>query len=237
MPKDNDNTPKLIPTPQRQPLRPGTIIGDRGEVRPPARSPRQDDAPAELGVPQDFLIGHEVNTGVHALPEDELLSRAKRIQHVTEGTLTQSLESGVRTLRTERVVGLMKHDVETLKTQVKTVSDGQIKLEKAQAEHAGAITGLATKVEERFNAQDLYLAPLVQLATSNALTGHAVIKAQVEVGAAQETAQIEVGAAQKIDVIDEKRDARERRQKILTILSALVALLLGALRLHGCLTE
>lgn len=222
MTKDDETTPRL----------PSHPLGRR-----PGKEPRRDDAPTELAVPNEFRVGHEVNTGVHELAEDELLARAKRIQHVTEGSLVQNLESGARMLRTERAVGVIKGDVDALKVDIKGVRDAQGKLDKAQAEHASAISGLDTVVKARFDAQNQLLAPLVQLATSNAIAGHAVIKAQVEIGAAQETAQIEVGAAKQIDVIDEARARRERRNKILTILSALVALLLGALRLHGCLTE
>lgn len=100
----------------RPPRRPGTHVGDRGDVRRPV-PPRQDDASSALAVPLEFS-GHEPNTGVHNLPELELLARAKRTQHVTEGVAAVTLSLGSRLGAVEGDLGAVKASVATVQASL-----------------------------------------------------------------------------------------------------------------------
>lgn len=140
-----------------------TVYGERHEAgrrTPPRGYPRQDDVP----VPFDQ---HEPHTGVHSLPETELLARTQRTQHVTEGIASTATSMHSR-------LGVVEGDVGAVKKDVKDLKDGQ-------AAQALQITTLEATVVQRFDAQDKYLKPLVDMATSNAVVNH---KAKVERGTA-----------------------------------------------------
>lgn len=221
MPTDDDDTPRIAPTPGP---RSRTVVGERGDIRRPDRGPRQDDAPTSAPVPREFAIDHEPITGVHNnQPELELIARATRTQHVTEGIAAKTLDIGTRVNRVEaRVVGLAT-DVDGVKADV------------SQLHVARAVDSQKLDViQASLNAQDKLLAPLAQVAASAAALTHTRIRADIDIDAAQEQAAVQVGAAKKLDTLDQKKQWRERVTKIFAIVSSLAALALAALHVSEC---
>lgn len=217
---DDDDTPRIAPTPG---TRPRTIVGERGDVRRPERGPRQDDAPASSPVPREFAIDHDPITGVHNQPEVELIARATRTQHVTEGIAAKTLDIGTRVNRVEaRVVGLAT-DIDGVKGDVS-------QLHAAREED----TRKLDVIQASLNAQDKLLAPLAQVAASAAVLTHTKIRADIDIDAAQEQATVKVATAQKLDKLDKQKQRRERITKVFAIVSSLAALALAALHVSEC---
>lgn len=114
----DDRKPPPLRLPATPPLkRSGTIIGDRNETnRKPVTpvsgvqvSPRQDDQP------QDFAS----ITGVdHPTLEAELVARAKRTQHVTEGIAANTLSFAGRLSVVEKDLGAVKVSVDSVKASL-----------------------------------------------------------------------------------------------------------------------
>jgi hypothetical protein len=228
MPTDDDDTPRIAPTPGP---RSRTVLGERGEVRRPDRGPRQDDAPASSPVPREFALDHEPITGVHPnQPELELIARTTRTQHVTEGIAAQTLALGAKTLD----IGTRVNRVEARVVGLATDIDG-VKADVSQLHAARAVDSQKLDViQASLNAQDKLLAPLAQVAASAAALTHTKIRADIDIDAAQVQAATQVGAAQKIDSIDKRKQWRERVTRIFAIVSSLAALALAALHVSEC---
>jgi hypothetical protein len=209
-------------------------VGDRGEVRRPERperGPRQDDTPTSSPVPREFAIDHDPITGVHPnQPELELIARTTRTQHVTEGIAAQTLALGAKTLD----IGTRVNRVEARVVGLATDIDG-VKADVTQLHAARAVDSQKLDViQASLNAQDKLLAPLAQVAASAAALTHTKIRADIDIDSAQEKAAIQVGAARDIDVLDKKKQWRERVTKIFAIVSSLAALALAALHVSEC---
>jgi hypothetical protein len=117
-------------------------------------------------VPRDFAVEHQPNTGVHESPEAELVARATRMQHVTEGTAAVALNINGR-------ITALEGDVKA----VKTTLAGQ------DRELAAIKAGVSTT--------NRLIGPIAEMAAGRAGLDHAVIKARIEVDAAHQKDEID----------------------------------------------
>jgi hypothetical protein len=195
----DDRDPKPL---ARAPL----VRQDRRDFEPPKTAtppggypipPRQDDQAIVAPVPQDFAIGAAPITNV-GLPADvELAARVRRTQHATESVAATSITINSRLTAVEL-------DVKAVKSSL-TAQDKELATIKTGVETTNRLIG-----------------SVVDVAKSKITVEHDVLRAQVE-----------LGTAQQVDKLDQGKQLRERetvryttRQKVV---GALVAAILGAL--------